>query len=107
MSVYIQGINRPTEPKKCNFYQNDPLGIRLPYCALQLACYGLDKCPLIQVPDHGRLIDADALISHCKEMEQIEWNNKTAPYSWAYAYESLEDDIDNAKTIIPSDKDGE
>lgn len=84
MSVYIQGINRPTEPEKCNFYQNDPLGIRLPYCALQLACYGLDKCPLIQVPEHGRLIDADALPE-----TRVEW-----------------EDVINAPTIIPADKEG-
>lgn len=51
---------------------------------------------------HGRLIDADALTEMCQEMQRIEWNNKASPHSWAYAYESFEDDIDNAPTIIPA-----
>ena len=61
----------------------------------------------ISVPDHGRLIDANVLLSLCKEMEQIEWNNKASPYSWGYAYESFEDDIEEAPTVIPADKEGE
>ena len=97
MSVYIQGINRPTEPEKCNFYQNDPLGIRLPYCALQLACYGLDKCPLIQVPEHGRLIDADEIVKD----QHLHYEYLSDKY-----YVTVQD-IENATTIIPADNEGE
>ena len=62
---------------------------------------------VIPVPDHGRLIDADALTAFCTEMQSIEWNNKAAPYSWAYAYESFEGDVDDAPTVIPAEKEGE
>ena len=113
--IYIPGMEMPENCYGCPIAQ----GYNRPaYCGLNGSIPKLwkefddalekeikpDFCPLISVPDHGRLIDADVLVSHCKEMEQIEWNNKTAPYSWAYAYESLEDDIDNAKTIIPAEE---
>ena len=102
--IYIPGMEMPKSCWDC-FACHDG------WCIINQKIEGhrtvTHSCPLIAVPDHGRLIDADVLVSHCKEMEQIEWNNKTAPYSWAYAYESLEDDIDNAKTIIPADKDGD
>lgn len=65
-----------------------------------------EDCPLVPVPEHGRLIDADTLTKMCQEMQSIEWNNKASPYSWAYAYESFESDIDNAPTIIPASEEG-
>lgn len=50
------------------------------------------NCPLISVPDHGRLIDADALVT---ELE------KFCKDSWVY------NTVSHMKTIIPADKDGE
>ena len=47
-------------------------------------------CPLIELPPHGRLIDADAL-----------WENITV------AYPSIIRAIDDAPTIIPAEKDGD
>jgi len=35
-----------------------------------------DYCPLIKLPPHGRLIDADALIKKCKEMADKEDGNQ-------------------------------
>lgn len=61
MAVLIEGINRPTEPRKCKFFDIDPLGVRKPFCAIQSVCDGLESCPLIEIPQHGRLIDADRL----------------------------------------------
>ena len=48
-------------------------------------------CPLIPVPDHGRLIDADALPWEQQEMVDGEWMLKA-------------DLIDTMKTIIQADK---
>lgn len=51
-----------------------------------------DWCPLIPVPDHGRLIDADAMrasIPPCYTMEEIVKAFKHAP------------------TILPAEKEGE
>lgn len=47
----------------------------------------------------SRLIDADALKAVCDGIINCEWNHKTAPVSWADAYEGFEDDIDAAPTV--------
>ena len=55
-----------------------------------------DGCPLIPVPDHGRLIEADALIEEIAPI--LEKRGLNAAITLAYA----------APTIIPADKeDGE
>lgn len=56
-------------------------------------------CPLVFVPDHGRLIDADAL----KYTDNF--IHKTMLFGGQVVY--AQDEIDNAPTIIPADgKDG-
>lgn len=51
-------------------------------------------CDLIPVPDHGRLVDADAL------MKQVEHD---APLSAVYE-KTMRRYLNNAPTIIPGDK---
>ena len=51
----------------------------------------LDNCPLISVPDHGRLIDADALQAECVPEP-------------TFVAEMLFRKVNNASTIIPADK---
>ena len=109
MSILIKGMEMPKHCFNCST-KVDPDNRR---CNIdghvfeetlgKLTCRRDDACPLIEIPPHGRLIDADALTKMCREMESIEWNNKAAPYSWAYAYESFEGDIDNASTIIEAE----
>ena len=38
-----------------------------PFCVINGVCHGIDDCPLVEVPKHGRLIDADALLESIKE----------------------------------------
>lgn len=47
----------------------------------------------------ARLIDADALKKQSEESAAIEWNQKVAPVSWAYAEEDFAQRIDDAPTI--------
>lgn len=61
-------------------------------------------CPLHELPPHGDLIDRDALIKVCNEISAEEWNTKAAPYSWAYAYESFVDDIEDISVVVPAEK---
>ena len=60
MSVYIKGMEMPTGCLSCDFC--NPF-VEEPYCRrLMQRAKGaarLPNCPLIPVPDHGRLIDAD------------------------------------------------
>jgi len=86
--VYIPGMEMPTEGMVLVIYKIDGKFFA-----------GDSLCPLVPVPDHGDLIERDALLEH-------EW-------------EAFRDDEDNvlfgvrtanilrAPTIIPTDKEGE
>ena len=104
MSVYIKGMEMPDRCFACPMCDVDCCGIsKGPYIEyrevdVDVAMSGRpDWCPLVPVPDHGRLIDADALI------EQKEWAfdgvGQTEMVNVA--------EIVNAPTIIPTDKEGE
>ena len=100
--VYIRGMEMPKNCTDCDFrkkaaheYLSDCLlcpftGNVTPYTKRDVTC------PLIPVPDHGRLIDADALDADLEkqDMKTGEWD--------AIGFSISE--IDNAPTIIPCDK---
>ena len=103
MSVYIRGLEMPTNCEKCPF-----LDYEEGFCLASgvkgksgwyesVLCPGSIKdsrhedCPLIPVPDHGRLIDADVLMSGVDDCDDV-------MFVWA---------ITDAPTIIPADKEGE
>lgn len=52
---------------------------------------------------HGRLIDADLLCKILQKNSEAEWNNKTAPFSWSYAYDCVKDTVENLPTIIEAE----
>ena len=92
MGVYIKGMEMPTSCGVC------PLMRTVEYeeiCPLlgQYACrYDRNEdCPLVPVPPHGRLVDADALgyfpynMDFCDGGEADEW-------------------VQNAPTIIPAEE---
>ena len=70
--IYIKGMKMPTRCAECFMYQ--------------CGATSMDDCPLIPVPDHGRLIDADALMD-----------------ALPVAYPSVTYEIEVAATIIPAD----
>ena len=79
MSVLIK-MDMPKSPQSCKFYDTDPLGIRKPYCAIKSVCNGFDDCPLVEVPPHGRLIDADDMASITIDCYAIgNWKRINAP----------------------------
>lgn len=102
MSVYIKGFPLPNNCGAC------PL--RLAWCRERIYMVTRpERCPLVPVPEHGRLIDADAF-------ERLECNGCDG------ACEALPCDCTNcdaecrcdfmldihaAPTIIPADKEGE
>ena len=100
MSVLIKGMEMPKSCDKCQFNRLDPTGEIL-LCDLTLFAVSWDEkerpfdCPLISVPDHGRLVDADAL--------KKEWRN-------GFHRKIVDALMEDAPTIIPADppkEDGE
>ena len=106
MSILIKGMEMPTSCGDCKAF----------VCYKQWAgdmgdCFcGITKedakakeknadCPLVPVPEHGRLIDADRLRhSHCAECTLYPDNCLGDECDWDSIFH-----IDHAPTIIPAD----
>lgn len=108
MAVIIRGMKMPENCGKCRVYWEQ--------CGVEKDAveegYRVDRerhpdCPLDPVPDHGRVIDADALVKVLKRCSEDEWNKATSPFSWSYAYECVVDIVKGMPTIIPAEKEGE
>ena len=100
MSILIKGMSMPEDCDNCRFYNDD---YDYPTCCITAHSRGytwtpfgkrMPDCPLIELPPHGRLIDADEL----KEVLDSSWSAST----WWFTNK-----VDDAPTVIPPDKDGE
>ena len=64
MSILIKGMKMPKSCEECALWDIDHAYCRVPGVPWTDYFYGearLDDCPLVEVPPHGRLVDADAL----------------------------------------------
>ena len=107
-------------------------GMEMPFCCLVCPCSGTDNtddgnevwvceastlrrlttedkierrpewCPLVEIPPHGRLIDADANIASLERCLQSP-ENELAEFSYLYARALLSE----CPTIIPASEEGE
>ena len=97
--IYIKGMEMPKSCGKC-------LDIGWQYvfeCRLDDVEDGerLPNCPLVPVPEHGRLIDADVLFDFILNIY------KNAKGDARKAYSDVLDTIVAAGDVIPADKEGE
>lgn len=99
--IVIRGMGMPTNCSGCKLAQHQLFSrsIRCPILGYSVAYYdeGIHyeehDCPLIEIPTpHGRLIDADRLISE----------NAMIKYDWSEAVDV--EDIKNAPTIIEAER---
>lgn len=111
MDILIKDMKRPQTCFKCKLSRIIP-SIYI-FCPLNEKCYPADEmpsdCPLVPVPPHGRLIDADALLMRINH-EVMEAYMDGACYgvhpSQEYLY-LLGEIIDDASTVIPASEEGE
>lgn len=98
--VYIRGMEMPHDCEECRFscwgmcVANNKRLISWQKRKRKRAFF----CPLIPVPDHGDLIDRDALIRSCHFLYKF----RTYQGNWVYDEKALR----YAKTVITADKDG-
>ena len=92
--IYIQDMETPDKKKTLTIF---PDGRVYEHHGDRLWGRGEECIPwkAIPVPDHGRLIDADAL---CKAMSDYDWGQDS------YWDEAAVDLVCDAPTIIPADK---
>ncbi len=136
MSVLIKGMEMPTSCLSCDFMMNcDNCEGYECYCTVLNRSIGylpsssdflrdgvslvhsddrLEDCPIVPVPAHGRLIDADALAQQYvtaqeqREKDKIDYcnafmNNGEPCTEWW----CVEDMLENAPIIIPASEEGE
>ena len=97
MSILIKGMEMPSSCYKCHLRQRNGMYIVCPVAHARFSVadvnildFRLKNCPLVPIPPHGRLIDADALgefpynMDFCDGYEADEW-------------------VRNAPTIIPAE----
>ena len=107
MSILIKGMEMPKNCKHCKFrkteLQEDP-----DWCLISeesLFELAENDCPLIEIPPHGRLIDADELEVQDGWLRDSKYFAQESSHTHiTFVYSN---DIYNAPTVIPADKDGE
>ena len=111
MSVLIRGMEMPTSCNRCPL-QRRGIGDIVICLALgtvaPLTEDSTDKradCPIVPVPKHGRLIDADALKAQWLEAEKRMGADEVVPLPLHdYITNGCVYDLDNAPTIIPAEE---
>ena len=116
MSILIKGMEMPKDCNKCPFLDYEEgfcfaSGVKHKsgWYEFTLCPSGIEDsrhkdCPLVPVPPHGRLIDADELENKCQRLARDEWNRSTGTL-WGYAYATFESDVEDAPTIIEAEID--
>ena len=119
MSIYIKGMEMPTNCSDCplcyDMMECSASNIRFFKVKEQVFDFCTERhpnCPLIPVPPHGRLIDADALHKLFEDqwhyLQVLDWNeNPTAEAMQSGINWCINTMHDDAPTIIPADKGGE
>lgn len=108
MGVYIKGMEMPKTCCACFCARDNECGItRYEPTFAEWYEDGVKDCPLVHVPPHGRLIDADALMLEIQEyIEEYGW--ETDEHGWHNlkwcAMKEAEMAIKNAPTIIPPEE---
>ena len=117
MSVLIKGMNLPSSCANCEWSRSSKMDLGLSCVCLMAKKSGsmdaarkgrLSFCPLIEVPQHGRLIDADELLvelgsEHIHGIEAIIKANDGKD-CWTSGLHTAWRCIDDAPTIIEAEE---
>ena len=99
MGVLIKGMKMPKNCDECRFHVDGWCYVLRPESEEERKRITTNYCPLIEVPPHGRLIDADALMEY--KTLFVELNQQIMSIrTWAVNV----CDILNAPTIIPAEE---
>lgn len=106
MSVYIPGMEMPTSCDDCCVFVEDicPLSTWDEVLAQSRKGKPHEKCPLVPVPEHGRLIDASALLQSIKEARKAQPEIADV---YDDDYFLVAEWVNSSPTIIPADKEVE
>lgn len=98
MSVLIKGMKMPKECADCYIRERDTC----PLLKANVSGWGrMGNCPLIELPDHGRLIDADALDT---SILQEGFSYALTRRKLRYTAGDMRQKIVYAPTVIPAER---
>lgn len=119
MSILIKNMEMPTKCSECQFCVNGFTEEAPVYECAVLGAENVsvpvdyhgkpfdfrpDWCPLIELPPHGRLIDADKLIAGLEECR------KAADDNWEYemvvGYSNAIEEVEEAHTVVEAEGEG-
>lgn len=119
MGIYLSNMEMPTNCEKCPFLDYEEGFCFASGAEGKSGWYEFtlrpgeikdrrhDDCPLVPVPPHGRLIDADALITtFCEWGTRLERGRKLV-ITMSEAKQAIVDIIEDAPTIIPASEESE
>lgn len=93
MGVYIKGMKMPIDCNTCYISE-----CSLPYSKVVPIGYRHEECPLVEVKEpHGRLVDADEIITQMNEM-QVEGETFTTAVNYVKLINA------DAPTVIDSEE---
>ena len=94
--IYIEGMEIPDNCTRCDY-----IGLNVAVgCPVMSGTNGRAvDCPLVAVPEHGRLIDADTMTQKAFEMR---FGNRISEYGLFVLNRAIKE----MPTIIPADKEG-
>ena len=104
MSILIKGMKMPTCCGLCDMFALGLSRCKITdnYSPHPFARGLLENCPLVEIPPHGRLIDADNLRSLYEEWEDDEENGIYID-EYSVAIPVIRQNIDDMPTIIEED----
>lgn len=109
MGVYVRGMEMPKSCWRCTLSQLYEKPREMLVCKItheEVLRYKIDSnCPLVPVPPHGRLIDADAVMLHIQDyIEEYDDLSDNGYHSekWC-AMKEAEMVINDAPTIIEAE----
>lgn len=110
MSILIKGMEMPKNCGECFACKAEMSHEKkvIHVCCFTRKEYGfdgnhMDDCPLVPVPQHGRLIDADAFFKDiCDSLNEMTAICVAVDGDWMWG--KLNDALINATTIIPAEE---
>jgi len=109
MAIYIKGMELPYSCLACPLHSYNMCRKTGYDVTWEIAMQKRrNDCPLVEVPDHGRLIDADALMLKIKDYieEYSEIDDQGLHNDKWCAMKETEMAINDAPTVIQADKEG-
>lgn len=101
MGIYIKNMKMPKNCRECFACKAE---LSPEKKVIYVCCFAKTDCPLVPVPEHGRLVDARYIDSeNDRFFDMSQASEEFDEHASAYAYSLIANILANAPTIIPAE----